>query len=87
MTLSKMRAALYARVSKSDQQTIPMQMEAMRDLYRARGWTIRWNKIMRVDRDSNSVYLELSTKTGNGYYSFQSRTENLRYSLFLVKFQ
>ena len=40
MTLSKMRAALYARVSKTDQQTIPMQLEAMRDLCRARGWQI-----------------------------------------------
>jgi hypothetical protein len=33
------------------------------------GWTIQWNNIMRVERDSHSVYLELSTKKGNGWYS------------------
>jgi putative DNA-invertase from lambdoid prophage Rac len=35
-----MRAALYARVSKSDQQTLPMQMEAMVSYARNRGWEI-----------------------------------------------
>lgn len=32
------------------------------------GWTIQWNNIMRVERDSRSIYLELSTKKGNGCY-------------------
>jgi putative DNA-invertase from lambdoid prophage Rac len=34
------RAGLYARVSTTDQQTLPMQMRAMRDYADRRGWTI-----------------------------------------------
>jgi len=38
---SKMlRAGLYARVSTLDQQTLPMQMRAMRDYALNRGWTV-----------------------------------------------
>jgi putative DNA-invertase from lambdoid prophage Rac len=38
---SKMlRAALYARVSTLDQQTLPMQMRAMHDHATNRGWTV-----------------------------------------------
>lgn len=32
------RAGLYARVSTHDQQTLPMQLAAMRDYVRKRGW-------------------------------------------------
>lgn len=35
-----MQVALYARVSTHDQQTLPMQMEAMRDYAKKRGWKI-----------------------------------------------
>jgi DNA invertase Pin-like site-specific DNA recombinase len=34
------RAGLYARVSTLDQQTLPMQMRAMREYANNRGWTI-----------------------------------------------
>ena len=34
------RAALYARVSTSDQQTIPLQIRALRDYAARRGWSI-----------------------------------------------
>src|SRR5215813_1670079 len=34
------RAGLYARVSTHDQQTLPMQVTAMRDYARKRGWQI-----------------------------------------------
>jgi DNA invertase Pin-like site-specific DNA recombinase len=34
------RAGLYARVSTDDQQTIPMQMRALRDYAAKRGWTV-----------------------------------------------
>jgi putative DNA-invertase from lambdoid prophage Rac len=38
---SKMlRAGLYARVSTNDQQTLPLQMRAMREYAAKRGWTI-----------------------------------------------
>ena len=37
---TKPRAGLYARVSTHDQQTLPMQLAAMRDYARKRGWTI-----------------------------------------------
>src|SRR5437764_11150912 len=36
----KPRAGLYARVSSHDQQTLPMQLTAMRNYARKRGWTI-----------------------------------------------
>ena len=35
-----LRAALYARVSTHDQQTLPMQNRAMREYAVRRGWTI-----------------------------------------------
>lgn len=35
-----MRVALYARVSTKDQNTLPMQMKAMKSLARQRNWTI-----------------------------------------------
>jgi DNA invertase Pin-like site-specific DNA recombinase len=38
--LKMLRAALYARVSTLDQQTLPMQMRAMRDYAANRGWTV-----------------------------------------------
>jgi putative DNA-invertase from lambdoid prophage Rac len=34
------RAALYARVSTNDQQTIPLQIRALREYVARRGWTI-----------------------------------------------
>ena len=34
------RAGLYARVSTHDQQTLPMQLAAMRDYARKRGWNV-----------------------------------------------
>src|SRR3989442_3547612 len=37
-----LRAALYARVSTHDQQTISLQTRAMRDYSARRGWTIVW---------------------------------------------
>jgi putative DNA-invertase from lambdoid prophage Rac len=37
---SEPRAGLYARVSTHDQQTLPMQLAAMRDYARKRGWEV-----------------------------------------------
>ena len=34
------RVGLYARVSTHDQQTLPLQMRAMREYAAKRGWTI-----------------------------------------------
>ena len=36
-----MKAALYARVSTSEQQTLPMQLETMREYAAKRGWTVK----------------------------------------------
>lgn len=36
-----MQVALYARVSTHDQQTLPMQLKAMREYAKKRGWKIR----------------------------------------------
>ncbi|MBL8179996.1 MAG: recombinase family protein [Blastocatellia bacterium] len=35
-----MRVGIYARVSTIDQQTLPMQLEQMREYVRNRGWTL-----------------------------------------------
>jgi putative DNA-invertase from lambdoid prophage Rac len=35
-----MKAALYSRVSTHDQQTLPLQLKAMRSYARKRGWAI-----------------------------------------------
>lgn len=35
-----MKAALYARVSIHDQQTLPLQLKAMRDYAKKRGWAV-----------------------------------------------
>ena len=35
-----LRAALYARVSTHDQQTLPLQIRVMREYAAKRGWTI-----------------------------------------------
>lgn len=36
-----MEIALYARVSTHDQQTLPMQLKAMRDYAKKRGWKVK----------------------------------------------
>ena len=38
--VSPMRAALYARVSTYDQQTLAMQIDAMHEFATRRGWTV-----------------------------------------------
>ena len=38
---SALRAGLYARVSTNDQQTLPMQLRALRDYAARRGWNIK----------------------------------------------
>jgi len=40
MSTKHFRAALYARVSTADQQTIPLQIGAMQDYARRRGWKV-----------------------------------------------
>ena len=39
-TAKMFRVGLYARVSTQDQQTLPLQMRAMREYAAMRGWTI-----------------------------------------------
>lgn len=36
-----LRVGLYARVSTHDQQTLPMQLSAMREYVERRGWTVK----------------------------------------------
>src|SRR5947209_7156602 len=38
--MTKMRAAILARVSTSDQQSIPMQLDEARELCKSRGWVV-----------------------------------------------
>jgi putative DNA-invertase from lambdoid prophage Rac len=40
MSTKRMRAGLYARVSTADQQTLPMQIAALREYAERRGWEI-----------------------------------------------
>ena len=53
------RAGLYARVSTHDQQTLPMQMRAMREYAAKRGWTIA---IQIKEVGSGAVERELREK-------------------------
>ena len=46
-----MRAALYARVSTHDQQTLSMQMKAMREYVQTRGWEVR----IEIEETSSGV--------------------------------
>ena len=39
-TKTPLRAGLYARVSTNDQQTIPLQIRALREYAARRGWTV-----------------------------------------------
>jgi DNA invertase Pin-like site-specific DNA recombinase len=45
-----LRVGFYARVSTHDQQTLPLQLHAMRDYAAKRGWTIA-AQIKEVGRD------------------------------------
>lgn len=49
-----MRAALYARVSRADQQTLPEQLAQMRDYCKARGWEVthEFQEMMSGSKDS-----------------------------------
>jgi putative DNA-invertase from lambdoid prophage Rac len=40
MAMETLRAALYARISTPDQQTLPLQISSMRDYAERRGWTV-----------------------------------------------
>ena len=64
--------ASYLKINKRSTSTISGRLVAtskrLNFLSTAGGWVIRWNNIMRVDNDSHGIYLELSTKRGNGTY-------------------
>jgi putative DNA-invertase from lambdoid prophage Rac len=51
------RAGLYARVSTHDQQTLPLQMRAMREYVAKRGWTIaaQIKEVVRAQQSGNSA--------------------------------
>jgi hypothetical protein len=38
------------------------------------GWDIHWKRIMRIEPNSRGIYLELSTKKGNGQYDVPDAT-------------
>jgi putative DNA-invertase from lambdoid prophage Rac len=40
MTITNLRVGIYARVSTAEQQTLPMQIAAMREYAERRGWTV-----------------------------------------------
>jgi len=65
-------AATYTKVNLRSVKTIPGRFvitnKKLNFLSESGGWKILWNNIMRIERDSQSIYLELSTKTGNGRY-------------------
>jgi len=45
------RAALYARVSTRDQQTLPMQLKIMKEYAKNRGW----NAVMQIEETSSGI--------------------------------
>ena len=46
-----MRAALYARVSTRDQQTLPMQLQIMKEYVKNRGW----DTVMQIEETSSGI--------------------------------
>jgi len=46
-----MRAALYARVSTRDQQTLPMQLKIMKDYVKNRGW----DTVIQIEETSSGI--------------------------------
>ncbi len=66
-------AAVYQKVNAKSIKSVPGRLigtnKKLHFLSQSGGWKILWNNIMRVERDSHTIYLELSTRTGNGYYA------------------
>jgi len=52
-----MKAALYARVSTHDQQTLPIQLKAMRAYAKQRHWTIA-REVEEIGPGENSASRE-----------------------------
>lgn len=48
---TRLRVGLYARVSTHDQQTLPLQLEAMRTYITSRGWTL----VLQVEEVGSGV--------------------------------
>lgn len=46
-----MRAALYARVSTRDQQTLPMQLKIMEEYVKNRGWDV----VLQIEETSSAI--------------------------------
>ncbi|HYP28450.1 MAG TPA: HNH endonuclease [Blastocatellia bacterium] len=65
-------AAVYHKINARSSRLIPGRFIATNKkihfLSETGGWTILWKSVMRVDRGQQTIYLELSTKTGNGHY-------------------
>lgn len=61
-----MRAALYARISTYDQQTLSMQMKILREFVTNRGWTIEMEKEETASgvkkRDKKEVILQAAKR-------------------------
>lgn len=70
----EMRAA-YRKVNSRSVRLIDGRFVAtnkkLHFLSNAGGWTIQWKNIMRIQRATQSINLELSTKTGNGQYDLE----------------
>ncbi len=64
--------AIYEKIKAKGIQFIPGRLivtdKKIHFLSDNGGWTIIWKNIMRVERDSRSIYLELATQKGNGRY-------------------
>src|SRR5258705_5294985 len=61
-----LRAGLYARVSTNDQQTLPMQLRALREYVDRRGWTValqvREDGSGAVDRKAREQLMEAARR-------------------------
>lgn len=64
--------ATYQKVNKRSVSLIEGRLVAtskkMHFLSPTGGWTIQWGNVMRVEHGTRGIYLELSTKKGNGDY-------------------
>ncbi|MEP6912361.1 MAG: HNH endonuclease signature motif containing protein [bacterium] len=64
--------ATYHRVNAKSVTYVPGRLVAtskrLNFLSPLGGWDIQWKRIMRIEPNSRGIYLELSTKKGNGHY-------------------
>lgn len=71
--------ANYQKVNLRSRTVIPGRLIATNKkihfLSQNGGWVVLWKNVMRVQTESSGIYLELSVKSGNGFYQVVNPSE------------